>query len=134
MPGFEQWTPLLRPAAATLSLDSARFLFTYDVERDGHRLTQTTAISCELTLVDVVKSVPDASRRAICRIVKERAGVGRYWQAQDIDVLWLPAKSEQGSAGGILFQLRGESCVRNVQMHEVAPAEGRVVLFKRPSA
>jgi len=141
MPTFEQWMQLqlVRPLnkrlrAVTLSLDTPRFLFAYDVEREGHKLTQTTAIACESTLVDVVTSVPNSSRREICRVVKDRDGAPPYWRTRNLDVLWLSAKSEQASAGAVLFQLQGENCVRNVQMHEVAPAEGRVVLFKSPQA
>lgn len=134
-PSFEQAMPknLVVPGqrfwqAVTLSLESPWFLFTYTVDYDGVKQAQSTAVAWESTLVDLVRSVEPSARRKVFRLAKEQESASA-WQMQALKELWIPSKAEEALTGMLLFQLEGESVLRDLHLDPVLPAEGRSLLF-----
>lgn len=140
MSHFEQFMPpdLVGPnqkywRAVTLSLETPWYLLVYVAEYEGHKVPQTTLVAWESTLLDIVAGIPEADRRGIARVDKERSP-GSRWSVSWIERLWAPAPDEVEEGGIVLLQLAGDPQVRDEHLTPVASREGRALVFSAPPA
>lgn len=134
MPHFEQVMPanLTRPGhqhwrAVTLSQESPWFVFVYRTKYGETKLPQSSLVAWEVTLLELVASVPPEDRVAIGRV--DGASTTDAWAIRWLDALWEAAPDELQETGVLVQRLRGESEVRDVFLQAVGDREGRVQLF-----
>ena len=86
------------------------FLLTYRMSiGDGDSLLQTVAVACEQTLTTVIEELGSAPICGLC-LVRPTAS-NQNWTVQHVQVLWLPAPSEQQRSGPMLFSFNGDPLV-----------------------
>lgn len=136
VPAFEQFVPpgLKLPEqrfwiAASLSLNSPWYLFTYELER-GTEVTRHTALAAwETALAELLRSVPFKNRKAVARFDPPQEGSPANWTMKLVDTVWVTSAFER-DMGPLVFQLQGEAVVRDSFLEPVALDAKRELIFR----
>ncbi len=115
--------------AITLSMERPWCLLVYDVSYNGQKVSQTSLVAWDNTLLDMLAEIPVADLKGIARLDRRRDS-GPSWSFSWIDALWRPAPCEPPSVGPVLFKLSDDPHVRNGRMQPVPGAPGRRLLYQ----
>lgn len=133
-PNFQQDmpAPLVAPGqkywrAATLSLESPWYLLVYDVSCGGQKLSQTSLVAWEATLLDMLAEIPNADVSRIARLEKRRDAQAP-WELMWIDALWEPSPGEP--VGLLLMRLASDSSIRDAHLLPVSDVPGRRLIYQ----
>lgn len=113
--------------AITLALEHHWYLLIHDVCCQGRKLSQTSLVAWDSTLLDLLERIPAADLRGIARVDRRREP-GPSWALQWIGALWAPAPCEAQEVGPLLFQLDNDPQVRNASLLRVDHRPGRRLL------
>lgn len=135
MPHFEQCMP---PAfvgeghkywrAVTLSSFASWYMVVYDTVCEGVEMSQTTLVTWEATLLQVLEGLPANAVRAVS-LVESTSSTGG-WTQRAIQEMWSAAPSEVESTGRLLIKFRDDERVVDATFSPVAHHEGRTLLFE----
>ncbi|NIM41340.1 MAG: hypothetical protein GTN84_09560 [Hydrogenophaga sp.] len=117
--------------AITLSMERPWCLLVYDVSYNGQKLSQTSLVAWDNTLLDLLAKIPVTDLKGIARLDRRRDS-GPSWSFNWIDALWTPAPCEAPSVGALLFKLSDDPHVRNGRMQPMPGAPGRRLLYQAP--
>ena len=118
--------------AITLALERPWYLLVYDVSYNGHKVSQTSLVAWDHTLLDLLDRIPVADLSGIARLDRRREA-GPSWALEWIGALWAPAPCESQDLGPVLFQLGQDPQLRNTDLLPVAEAPGRRLLYEASS-
>ena len=132
-------TPFLHPSnvtrqqhhwtVATRALEAPWYLLVYDVTcHRRRRVSQTSLVAWDETLVDMLARIPAADVTGIGRLDR-RHGSGPCWSLQWIEALWQPAPSEARDLGPLLLKLGDDPQVRDALLRPVGDMQGRRLLY-----
>jgi hypothetical protein len=114
---------------ATRALEAPWYLLVYDVTcHRRRRVSQTSLVAWDETLVEMLASIPAADVTGIGRLDR-RHGAGPCWSLQWIDALWQPAPNEARALGPLLLQLGDDPQVRDALLRPVGGMQGRRLLY-----
>lgn len=137
-PHFEQFVPhdLIGPdqkcwQAVTLSLESPWYLLVYEADCDDRKVTQTTLVAWESTLLDILTALPEGACMTIARLERHQDQVAR-WEMKWIQRIWASTGDECNETGLFLLQLEGDSQLRNAHLQLMPNRAGRKLLFGPP--
>ncbi|NIM42908.1 MAG: hypothetical protein GTN84_16125 [Hydrogenophaga sp.] len=119
--------------AITLALERPWYLLVHDVTYNGKKVSQTSLVAWDHTLLDLLAQIPVADLSGIARLDR-RHDVGSSWALEWIGALWTPAPCESPALGPLLFKLGADPQVRNTDLLPVAEAPGRRLLFEASSS
>lgn len=119
----QQWWRAVNVFAA-----SHWFLFAYEAEWDGQKVSESAMAADEWTLLSLLAKVPPEDRRSLCRMEKS----GARWKLRWLETVWIPAAAEVESRGVLLLQFEDEQVVRDCQMNPVETVAGRRLLYRAP--
>lgn len=138
MPHFEQSMPsnLVGPGqkywrAVTLSVESPWYLFVYEAQYGQQKEPQTTLVSWESALLEILECIPAADRKGIARVEKER-NPGTQWNVRWLETIWVPAAEEADATGLFLLQLEGDPQLRDAHLQPVPSRGGRSLVYSAP--
>jgi hypothetical protein len=115
---------------ATRALEAPWYLLVYDVTcHRRRRVSQTSLVAWEESLVDMLARIPAADVTGIGRLDR-RHGAGPCWSLQWIDALWQPAPNEARAVGPLLLKLGDDPQVRDALLRPVGDMQGRRLLHK----
>jgi hypothetical protein len=136
-PRFEHYIPAIPGTddehwwrAVTLFASSHWFLFEYALDVDGQVVCQTAFVSDEWTLLSCVSGVPADRRGAMKRF--DRDAGSTEWICRRVDALWLSASAEIEALGVLLFQIEGETQLRDCRLTPVVSGGGRRLFSQHP--
>ncbi|WP_322468975.1 hypothetical protein SOM08_11550 [Hydrogenophaga sp. SNF1] len=115
--------------AITLSMERPWYLLVYDVSYRGKKVSQTSLVAWDSTLLDMLAQIPVANLTGIARLDRRRDS-GPSWSVSWIGALWAPAPCEAASVGPLLFKLDDDPHVRNALLLPMPAAPGRRLLYK----
>jgi len=121
-PGLKHWM------AAHLSSEAPWYVFAYEVEYEGGKVPQTSLAAWESALIELIESVPPEDRRAVGRMDRTHRP-GAAWDITWIETIWQAAPEEHGETGLLLFQLPGDSQMRDAFLEPVPVRGGRRLVF-----
>ena len=114
---------------ATRALEAPWYLLVYDVTcHRRRRVSQTSLVAWDETLVDMLARIPAADVTGIGRLDR-RHGSGPCWSLQWIEALWQPAPSEARDLGPLLLKLGDDPQVRDALLRPVGDMQGRRLLY-----
>jgi hypothetical protein len=114
---------------ATRALEAPWYLLVYDVtSHRRRRVSQTSLVAWDETLVDMLTRIPAADVTGIGRLDR-RHGPGPCWSLQWIDALWQPAPNEARASGPLLLKLGDDPQVRDALLRPVGEMHGRRLLY-----
>ncbi len=120
---LKQWKVVTR------SLEGPWYLVVYDVTcSKGRRVSQTSLVSCDEALVDLLETLDAADVRGIGRLDRRHRS-GPSWNLKWIEALWKPSRGEVRKAGPLLLRFEAESGVRDAQLRPVADSPGRRLIY-----
>lgn len=112
----------------TRALEAPWYLLVYQVDiRRGGRLSQTSLVAGEDTLVSLLAEIAPADLTGIARLDRQH-GTGPGWSLQWLDAAWSPGPAEARGAGHLLMRFDDDTQVRNALLHPVPDASGRRLL------
>ncbi len=115
--------------ALTLSMERPWCLLVYDVSYNGQKLSQTSLVAWDNTLLDLLAEIPVADLTGIARLDRRREP-GPRWAFNWIGALWAPSPHETPSVGPLLFRLNDDPHVRDSRLLPVPHAAGRRLLYE----
>ncbi|WP_322469603.1 hypothetical protein SOM08_20250 [Hydrogenophaga sp. SNF1] len=115
--------------AITLALERPWYLLVHEVACNGRKLSQTSLVAWDTTLLDLLAHIPVADLSGIARLGRRR-GAGPSWALEWIGALWAPAPGESPALGPLLFQLGTDPQLRNTDLQPVGEAAGRRLLYE----
>ncbi len=115
--------------AITLALERPWYLLVYDVSFNGRKVSQTSLVAWDTTLLEMLAQIPVADLSGIARLDRRR-GPGPHWALQWIGALWVPSPGEVSSVGPLLLTLDQDPQVRDTRLLPVAEASGRRLLYE----
>ena len=118
--------------AITLALERPWYLLVYDVSYNGQKVSQTSLVAWDHTLLDLLARIPVADLSGIARLDRRR-DAGPNWVLEWIGALWAPAPGEPPALGPLVFQLGQDPQLRNTDLLPVAEAPGRRLLYEASS-
>lgn len=118
--------------AITLALERPWYLLVYNVACNGRRVSQTSLVGWDATLLDLLAHIPVADMGGIARLHRQR-GAGPGWVMSWIGALWVPAPGEPPALGPLLFQFGQDPQLRNADLLPVGDAPGRCLLYAAPA-
>ncbi|CDN90380.1 MULTISPECIES: hypothetical protein [Hydrogenophaga] len=119
--------------AITLALVRPWYLLVYDVSYNGQKLSQTSLVAWDTTLLDLLARIPVADLSGIARLHRRR-DAGPSWALEWIGALWAPAPCESPALGPVLFQLGQDPQLRTTDLLPVGQAPGRRLLYQASSS
>ena len=135
-PGFVQY---LHPAsvaprqshwrAVTLAMERPWYLLVFDVPYQGQKVSQTSLVGWDDTLLDMLAQIPAGDLSGIARLDRHH-GAGPCWTFRWIGALWAAAPGEAEALGPLLFKLGDDPQLRDTELQPVAVAPGRRLLFE----
>lgn len=135
VPAFEQFVPpgLKLPEqrfwiAASLSLNSPWYLFTYEQERGVEVTMHTVLAAWETSLAELLRSVPPKNRKAVARFDLPIDGSPPRWSMKWVDSIWASSKDEI-DLGPLVFRFQGESVAKDSFLEPVSQEVDRERLF-----
>lgn len=135
-PGFVQFLHPSRVAprqshwpAITLSMERPWYLLVYDVSCNGRKVSQTSLVAWDATLLDMLAQIPLADLTGIARLGRRREP-GPSWTIHWIGALWTPSPCEAQSTGPLLFKLDDDPQVRNAHLLAMPDSPGRRLLYE----
>lgn len=135
VPAFEQFVPpgLKLPEqrfwiAASLSLNSPWYLFTYEQERGVEFTMHTVLAAWETSLAELLRSVPLKNRKAVARFDLPIDGSPPRWSMKWVDSIWASSKDEI-DLGPLVFRFQGESVAKDSFLEPVSQEVDRERLF-----
>lgn len=117
--------------AITLALERPWYLLVYDVAYKGKKVSQTSLVAWDATLLDMLDLIPLTDLNGIARLDRCR-GTGPSWAFQWISALWAPAPCEGLGADGLMFKLHDDPQLRDTRLQPVADTQGRRLLYEAP--
>ena len=90
--------------ALTLALERHWYLLTYDVAYKGQKVSQTSLVAWDDTLLEMLARIPRADLTGIARLERRREP-GPTWALHWISELWAPLPSEAQAMDPLLFKL-----------------------------
>ncbi len=118
--------------AITLALERPWYLLVYDVSYNGQKVSQTSLVAWDHTLLDLLACIPVTDLSGIARLDRRREA-GPSWALEWIGALWVPAPGEAPALGPLLFKLGQDPQLRNTDLLPVAEAPGRRLLYEAPA-
>ena len=118
--------------AITLALERPWYLLVHQVSFNGKKVSQTSLVAWDHTLLDLLARIPVADLSGIARLHRRR-DAGPSWALEWIGALWAPAPCESPALGPVLFQLGQDPQLRNANLQPVSEAPGRRLLYEAPS-
>jgi hypothetical protein len=115
--------------AITLSLESPWYLLVYGVSYNGRKVSQTSLVAWDATLLDMLARIPVADLTGIARLDRRREP-GPSWAFQWIGALWAPSPCEASAVGPLLFKLGEDPQVCDTRLLPVADTPGRRLLYE----
>ena len=95
----KHWTVITR------ALEAPWYLVVYDVGcRRGHRVSQTSLVAWDETLLEMLSRIPAADLTGIGRLDRQH-GPGPCWRLQWVQAVWKPAPHEARTVGPLLLKL-----------------------------
>lgn len=120
---LKQWKVVTR------SLEGPWYLVVYDVTCSrGRRVSQTSLVSCDDALVDLLERMDAADIQGIGRLDRRHCS-GASWNLRWIDAVWTPGPSEARMVGPLLIRLDTEPLVRDALLRPVTESRGRRRLY-----
>lgn len=105
------------------------YLLVYEVSCcKGRRVSQTSLVSCDEALVELVAERTVADLKGIGRLDRHH-GPGSCWGLKWIDALWTPALGEARKVGSLLLRFRAETVVRDALLRPTGELPGRQLLY-----
>lgn len=101
--------------AITLAMERPWYLLTYDVAYKGQKVSQTTLVAWEATLLEMLAQIPREDVTGIARLERRREP-GASWATQWVDALWAPSPREAQAVGSLLLKLDDDSQVRDTRL------------------
>jgi len=117
--------------ALTLALERPWYLLVYDVSYNGQKVSQTSLVAWDHTLLDLLAQISVADLSGIARVDRRREA-GPSWALEWIGALWAPAPGESAALGPLLLQLGQDPQLRSTDLRPVAEAAGRRLLYAAP--
>jgi len=118
--------------ALTLALERPWYLLVYDVSYNGQKVSQTSLVAWDHTLLDLLARIPVADLSGIARVDRRREA-GPRWALEWIGALWAPAPGESAALGPLLFKLGEDPQLRTADLLPVGEAPGRRLLYEASS-
>ncbi len=119
--------------AITLALERPWYLLVHEVSCQGRKVSQTSLVAWDMTLLDLLAHIPVADLGGIARLDRRR-GAGPSWALEWIGALWAPAPGESRALGPLLFTLGTDPQLRNTDGLPVGEAAGRRLLYAASSS
>jgi hypothetical protein len=114
----------------TCALEGPWYLVVYDVTcRKGRSVSQTSLVSCDKSLVDMLAEIAVTDVKGIGRLDRHH-GSGPIWGFRWIDALWTPARGEARKVGQLLLMFEAEPMVRDALLRPVGEVAGRRLLYE----
>ncbi|AOS80037.1 hypothetical protein Q5W_14205 [Hydrogenophaga sp. PBC] len=118
--------------AITLALERPWYLLVHQVSFNGKKVSQTSLVAWDHTLLDLLAQIPVGDLSGIARLDR-RHDAGPNWALEWIGALWAPGPCEPPALGPLLFKLGDDPQVRNTDLLPVAEAPGRRLLYEASS-
>lgn len=118
--------------AVTLALERPWHLLVYNVLCNGQKVSQTSLVAWDATLLDLLARIPAADLSGIARLHRHR-GAGPGWVMTWIGALWVPAPCESPALGPLLFQFGQDPQLHTADLLPVVDAPGRCLLYAAPA-
>lgn len=103
-------------------------MLVYDVSYMGKKVSQTTLVAWDATLLDMLAQIPAQDLSGIARLDRRREA-GPSWEVQWIGALWAPSPKEAAVVGPMLFTLGDDPQVRDTRLLPVPEEPGRRLLY-----
>jgi hypothetical protein len=113
--------------AITLSMEWPWYLLVYDVAYKGQRVSQTSLVAWDATLVELLAQIPQADLRGIARLDRRRE-LGPSWAFRWIGELWASSSREAQAVGPLLIKFDDDRMVRDTRLVPVPDEPGRRLL------
>ena len=118
--------------AITLALERPWYLLVHQVSFNGKKVSQTSLVAWDHTLLDLLARIPVADLSGIARLDRRREA-GPSWALEWVGALWAPAPGESPALGPLVFQLGQDPQLLNTDLLPVAEAPGRRLLYEASS-
>lgn len=115
--------------AITLAMERPWYLLIYDVSYNGQKVSQTSLVAWDATLLEILAQIPMADLTGIARLDRRREP-GPSWALQWIGALWAPSPCEASAVGPLLFKLGNDPQLRDARLLPVPDAPGRRLLYE----
>lgn len=117
--------------AVTLSMERPWYLLVYGVSYQGRKVSQTSLVAWDATLLDMLAQIPVGDLSGIARLDRCH-GPGPNWAFRWIDALWAPSPREALSLGPVLFKLGDDPQIRDTRLLPVDNGSGLRLLYEAP--
>ncbi|MGX5651327.1 hypothetical protein ACWKW4_13810 [Hydrogenophaga borbori] len=117
----------------TLTLERHWYLVVYNVIYQGRKVSQTSLVAWDATLLDMLAEIPAEDLMGVARL-DWRAGDRASWSLRWVETLWKSSNTEAQAIGPLVFTLNADSQARNVQLIPVSGCPERQLLFHSRAA